>query len=168
MKITDNFDIREFVPKSIWETYGARSTWFIDERIPQLAQFYKDFFKGYFIKDYASKGKTVTDVLIIVNNWHYGGTYQERGFRLPTSKTGASLSSHKFGQAFDCDIKIKFSDGLEIEADYTYIHKIIKANKEFFMSKGLTTLEDVFIAKSWLHSDIRWIKDQTEIFVVKP
>ena len=50
-----NFDIREFVPKAIWDRFGVKSTWFINPQIPHLAQFYKDFFTKYYKRKYAGK-----------------------------------------------------------------------------------------------------------------
>lgn len=50
MRISTNFDIREFVPKSIWDKYGINSVWFISPKIIEIAEFYKTFWTEYFIK----------------------------------------------------------------------------------------------------------------------
>ena len=167
MKVSENFDIREFVPKSIWDRCGKNSTWFVSRQVVELAQFYKDFFSEYYRAN-DNSGKEVEGVSIVINNWHYSsGGHQYRGFRPPKSTVGASLSQHRFCNAFDCDINIKYTDGTRKEADYKEIHKIIKENNDLFMSKGLTCVESVKDAPTWLHSDMRWIPDQKTILVVR-
>lgn len=167
MKVSENFDIREFVPKSIWDKFKSKSTWFVSPVVVGLAQFYKDWFTAYYKENY-SGDKTVESVIITVNNWHYkSGGHQYRGFRPPETKVGAKLSQHRFCNAFDCDIHIKFTDGTRQEASYTEIHKIINANAKVFMEKGLTTLEHPKDAPTWLHSDCRWIPNQAKILTVR-
>lgn len=164
-QIEKNFDIREFVPRSIYQRFGKNSTWFIDPMLPKLAQFYKDFFTYYF----KTKDPNVSHVLIKINTWHYEKNgFQNRGFRFPNTKIGAKLSQHKFANAFDCEIIIVYYDGTQKEVDYKEIHQVIKQNESAFMDKGLTTLESVKIAKGWLHSDMRWIPNQTEILIIEP
>ena len=142
MKIRKDFDIREFVPKAVWQNFGESSTWFVDERILDLAQFYRDYF----------------DAAVTVNTWHYGGKFEERGFRVPRTQTGASLSQHKFGRAFDCTI-----EGLSPDE----VREEIMASEDIFMEKGLTTLESGDIATTWVHNDIRNHGDD-EILIVRP
>jgi hypothetical protein len=42
---------------------------------------------------------------IVVNNWQAGGTFKESGLREMGTGTGAALSQHKFGRAFDCKFR---------------------------------------------------------------
>jgi len=140
MKIRKDFDVREFVPPSIWRQFGKASRWFLDERMLDLAQFYRDYF----------------DAPVTVNNWHYGGKFKERGFRLPNTDTGAQLSQHKMGRAFDCTV-----GGMSPNE----VRKEIKDNEETFMEQGLTTLEHGDIATTWVHSDIR-STGQDDILIV--
>ena len=142
MKIRPDFVLREFVPPSVWEDFGAASRWFLDPRMLDLAQFYRDHF-----------GSAVR-----VNDWHYGGDFTERGFRLPDTNTGARLSQHKFGRAFDCNV-----EGLTPNE----VRREIKQNEDLFMEQGLTTLESGDIATTWVHSDIR-TTDQNDILIVTP
>ncbi len=151
MKVAENFCLQEFVSKNTWSKWGAKSMWFVDPKLFSLAQFYKEFFTMHYQAD---------DVFIVINNWHVGGSYIGRGYREPQqynegqfSKRPNSESQHRYGRAFDCDIIIK--NGTRYEADYIEIQKIINENKDLFMQKGLTTLEDPAIAKTWLHSDVR-------------
>lgn len=166
MKVAANFTIQEFVPKAIWDQFGEASVWFINPKVIHLAQFYKEFFKKYYVNKYGAK---VHSVSIVVNTWSYiKGGMQYRGYRPFTYKKGATLSQHRQGNAFDCDINIKFKDGTRTECDYVEIHKVIQANAELFQKHGLSAVEDVSIAKTWLHSDCRWIVQQKGIMVVKP
>jgi hypothetical protein len=107
-----------------------------------LAQFYRDWF----------------DSPVTVNNWHRGGKYTERGFRLPNTDTGASLSQHKFGRAFDCTIEGYTADE---------VRQIILDNEETFINAGLTTLESGEYAPTWVHSDLRSHKHE-RILIVSP
>lgn len=157
MKISQNFDVREFVPKSIWDAFGESSKWFIDIRMVKLAEFYKQFFKAYYKAD---------NVLIIANNWHTGGEYQFRGYRPRSCNVGGENSQHRRGTAFDCDIII-IKGKQRIEANYKEIHQVIKQNQKEFMDAGLTTIEDVAFAPTWLHSDNRNTGLDT-ILIVKP
>lgn len=163
MKVSTNFDIREFVPRSIWNRWGKDSTWFVSEQVVKLAQFYKDFFTKY----YKNKYDDVESVSIVVNTWYYGGTLQYRGFRPPSYTKGAKLSQHRFCNAFDCDIVVKFKDGRKQEADYAEIHDVINEYNGIFMQNGLTAVESVKDAPTWLHSDCRWMPNRTTIKTFK-
>ena len=166
MKISKNFDIEEFVPKDKFLKFGQSCTWFINPKIVQLAEFYKEFFIDYYTKKYTNK--KVSNVLIVINNWHKGGSYQYRGWRPKNYLEGGEDSQHRLANGFDCDINIVFEDGSQMEADYKEIHKAILSNEALFISKGLSAIEDVSIAATWLHSDCRWIPNQNKILVVKP
>jgi len=41
---------------------------------------------------------------VIVNNWHKGGAFRNRGFRPMTGNVGAKYSQHRFGRAADFDV----------------------------------------------------------------
>lgn len=160
MKISQNFDVREFVPPAIWNKFGTKSIWFISPQIPKIAEFYKAWFKDYYKAD---------ECLVIVNNWHYakvGPIYDSRGFRMPNDTDGASLSQHKFGNAFDCDL-ILVKNGVKKELDYKEVQGVMLNNESVFMAAGVTTIEDHLIAKTWLHTDNRYT-GLNEILVVKP
>lgn len=163
MKVSKNFDVREFVPPEIYNRFGDKSTWFVDEKIVKIAEFYKSFFFDYYKK---RNGDTLKAVYIIVNSWHYGGGKKWSGLRYEGCGVGVSLSQHKFKSGFDCEIMLKFKDGTKIEANYVEVHKAIQDNEVLFMSNGVTTVEDVRIAKGWLHTDTRWIPGQKNILIV--
>lgn len=166
MKVSKNFVAQEFVPPEIFSNPSLVATWFINQRCVELAEFYKEYFTAYYKKKYGSD--KVKTVLIIINDWHTGGVKKDRGFRTPDCTEGGKLSQHRFKDAFDCDIIIVFASGERIEADYREVQKEIIANEKLFMAKGLTAIEDPEFALTWLHSDCRWIINQTSILIVKP
>lgn len=141
MKI-GHFDIRELVPESIWKRYGDSSIWFIDPRVFEFMNFIRNRY-----------GKPV-----IINTWHTGGKFTERGFRIPTTSIGSKLSQHKFGRAADFNVHGMTPD--EVRAD-------IMANQEEFIAAGLTTIEDGEFAPTWVHADCRYTRMDT-IKIVKP
>lgn len=123
--------------------FGEKSLMFIDERLIALLDFTRQFF-----------GKPIT-----INNWHLkGGTYQESGFRTPTTKTGAPLSQHRFGRA--ADIKVEGMSPFDV-------YNEILHNEKAFMELGLTTMEDIAHTPTWNHLDIRY-QGEDKIVIVKP
>jgi len=142
MKLNEHFDLREFVPPEIWKAYAENSVWFIDPRTVAIATAYREHFK----------------CPIIINNWHTGGSLTMRGYRPPDAKTGARLSQHRFGRAFDCHfIGVTAQD----------VFREIVANFAKFHAVGLTTLEDVAHTPTWLHSDCR-ATQKNEPLIVRP
>jgi uncharacterized protein YcbK (DUF882 family) len=124
----EHFDIRELVPKEIYEEFGIKSVQFIDLRIVRtLAEIRK-----------------ITNKPIIVNNWHEGGAEHNRGFRFPNCTEGAKLSQHKQGRAIDFCI-----EGIEPEV----IREAIRSRYDYLRGFGLTTIEKD--TPSWVHIDCR-------------
>lgn len=141
MKISKSFRLEEFIPKEIYENYKDQSTWFVRKEIVNLAQTIRDYF-----------GRPMT-----INNWHKGGSFNERGYRLPDSKTGAKLSQHKLAGAIDFTI-----DGISPDEVRS---SILKSENRFLGL--LTTLEDGSYATTWVHADIRFT-NLNKILIVKP
>jgi hypothetical protein len=164
MNVSQHFDVREFVPKHIWDSFGTASTWFVNPRLVHIAEFYKSFWFTY----YKKKNEKVKNVLIIINNWHTGGQYQWRGLRTSQCTEGATNSQHRYMNAFDSEIIIVMADGSTQEASYKEVHDVIQANEREFLANGVTCVEDQSIATGWLHTDCRWVVDQTKILIVKP
>jgi hypothetical protein len=164
MKISQNFDVREFVPRHIWTKFQEKSVWFVNPKIVSIAEFYKSFFTTYYKKKLGND--VVRTVAIVVNNWHIGGIQQWRGLRTDKCTQGAENSQHRYMNAFDTEMFIVYADGKRIEVDYKEIHKVIQENETEFLANGVTTIEDLKIASGWLHTDCRWIPDQTKILIV--
>ena len=144
MKVSKNFDIRELVPETIWDTYGERSVWFIDPRTISFLQELRDIFEEIY----------PGNVSININTWHTGGSRTKSGFRLPNETTGAKFSQHKFGRAVDIQVFVGNSKNRS-QLDSKEVNRIIFANEQRLMAKGLTTVENVEYTKGWNHLDCR-------------
>ena len=142
MKVSANFNLKEFIDPETYKRFGDSSIWFIDNRIITLAQF---------IRERLNKPCTI-------NNWSNGGQYQYSGFRPPECTIGAKLSQHRFGRGIDLKCKGMTAD--EVRED------IIK-NFDIYNKIGLTTIEDGKFAPTWCHIDIRET-NQEELKIVKP
>lgn len=132
-KVSNNFYLDEFVPRSIYKRYGEKSIWFLDPRLIQLAQGLRDFL----------------GVPVRINNWITGGRRQYSGYRPPRSSVGAYYSQHKFGRALDIQIKLS---ALDLKS-YDELREIIRTNYKHFKTLGVTTIEKG--TKTWLHLDMR-------------
>lgn len=141
MKVSDHFDIREFVPKVIYNKYGTKSIWFIDPRLIEGMELIRTFFNAQ----------------VTINNWHIGGNLQNRGFRMPDSKVGASLSQHKFGRAADFNVK-----GLASDEVYD---QLLDNWKDF--APIFTTMENKDFTRGWTHIDLRHT-NQDDVLIVNP
>lgn len=142
MQVSKSFKIQEFVGQSIYRQYGDSSTWFIQKQLVDVMQFIRDYF-----------GK-----VIIINNWHTGGEFSERGFRLPDTLTGGKLSDHKRGMA--ADFNVKGMTAQEVNA------AILAAEKDF-LKEGLTCIEHTESTPTWTHASVRWT-NLDKILIVKP
>lgn len=171
MYISDNFKLSEFVSPATLAKWGDRAIWFVDQRIIQLAEYYKIFFLEYFNRI----DPEVVNVYIIVNSTKKGT--KNRGYRTPAEyqsgefkKTPLSESFHRQSKAFDCDIVLVYKDGSTKEVDYKQIHAIIQEYATLFYEAGLRAVESVDFAPTWLHSDIRNTGPgmKGKILVVKP
>lgn len=143
MKISKHFDVRELVPPSIFQTYGIIARQFLRPELLRVLDLLRD-----------KAGRPVT-----VNNWHTGGQYKESGFRLPTTKTGAKYSQHKFGTA--ADVKVQGMAPREVLA-------IIQANEAEFIAAGMTTYENPDFTSTWTHLDCRWREPMDGLVMVNP
>lgn len=140
--ISKNFKIQEFVPPAIYAQYGDRSQWFIDQKLVDIAEFIRAEF----------------DLPVTINNWHIGGKFQERGYRVPTTTTGARYSQHKFGNAIDFNIQ-----GIPSPEVAEWVAASFPRLKGF----GLTTMENPADTPTWTHIDVRWT-GMSELLIVNP
>lgn len=120
------FKVQEFVPKDIYDELGDSSLSLMDDRIIISIIAMRDFFK----------------LPIKINDWLFGGAFQNRGFRTAYCGIGSKYSQHKFGRALDFDIK-----GIPAKE----VRGKILANQDKFPL--ITAMEDNI---SWVHIDCRW------------
>lgn len=143
MKISPNFHIEEFVPQGIFDQYGEKSVWFVDMRLIEGMEWLRSYFGA----------------AIIINNWHQGGPFQNRGFRTPQTTVGRRLSQHRFGRA--CDFNVV---GIKPQVVWARLQKdwdIVRQHTFF------TTMEDIDDTPGWVHIDGRLHKSN-ELLIVKP
>jgi len=154
MKISENFDVREFVSENVWNRFRGASRWFVDPRLVLIAEK---------VKELASDDERA---YVYINNYLYGGGYNQSGFREPGSKVGAEFSQHRFGRAIDIKIKHK---GLWLTSSAMYY--LVKENYHTLKKLGLTTVEDPEHTqgkhRDWLHLDVRET-GRDDLFVVSP
>lgn len=122
-----HFSVYELVPPEVYQARGEKA-W---ELLDPAALVTLDALRTHFGP-------------VTVNDWRWGGSYKESGFRTAQSETGAVYSQHRYGRAFDC----KFAETTP-QAVYEYV----LAHPEQF--PHLTTLEDIRYTPTWLHIDVR-------------
>lgn len=135
--ISKNFSIQEFVPKETYAKWGDKSIMFIDPRLVDVAQALRDKYGP-----------------LVIN----GGQYNYSGYRPPTCSVGAKESQHRFGRAIDCKFK---------QMTVQEVYKDILDNENYWIKKGISTLENILKTPSWLHVDIRWTGED-KIRIVNP
>lgn len=139
----NGFRITEFVPKQIFDRFGANAWWLIDPKVPRICAEIKADFGG---------------AQVIINNWYAGGVRQFSGYRPISCKTGGNDSQHRHGRAADVLVAGHTADA---------VRDHILAQKEKYIALGLTTLEHKAFAPTWVHFDVRFT-GMNEILIVKP
>jgi len=138
-----DFELYEFLPEDFYETYKHRGMklWLIfDIRVLITSQRLRERY-----------GR------MIMNDYHWGGIHQERGYRNFYTKTGALFSQHKFGRGGDS----KFSDVTPDE-----IREDIQKHPDDETFEFITCIEE---AIGWFHFDTRnWDKTKSGILIVRP
>ena len=129
MKVSKNFDLREFIDPLTYQQRGDKSIQLIDDRIIILAQFVRDHFNA----------------AVTINDYWKGGHYFESGLRRWDTTTGAELSQHKFGRAID--IKVEGIPPMNVRDE-------IRRNWGVFQAAGLTCIEKN--TPTWTHLDCRY------------
>jgi len=145
MKVSANFDLREFIDPDTYGLFADKSIWMIDKRLVDIAQFIRLRF----------------DYPVTINNWHTGKNYRLSGLRPALSKVGAKYSQHKLGRGIDVKLIGKENNGADL------LREDIKSNFELYKELGLTTIESGDFAPTWCHIDLRWT-DIEELLIVKP
>lgn len=130
-----HFEIEELVPEEVYNIFRERSWQFFNIVALKSLDGIRDFF----------------DSPVTVNNWKYGGKFSYRGLRQRSCDVGAEYSQHRFGNAFDCDIK-----GVTAEE----ARDVIKAHRNDYRFQGITCLEEDV---NWLHFDCRNVTDRIKL-----
>lgn len=94
---------------------------------------------------------------VVVNNWHIGGEFRERGYRPWHCTTGASYSQHRLGRAIDFHVAGLTPDEIRLV--------ILRRQHEIAGLVHITAMEDG--TPTWVHIDSRNIPN-TNIHVFLP
>jgi len=139
-KVAPHFTIAELVSKQVLDLWAERATWFIDPRILVYLEYLRVRFGP-----------------VYVNNWYWGGNKDSRGFRSHLDTEGGSMSQHRYGRAVDCTFKDATADEVreDIRLNWSLVYRPI----------GITCIEEDV---SWVHADMRYIKNQTDLMIVRP
>lgn len=135
------FRAEELVDPQTFAALGNRSLMLLDPGILCALDAVREMF-----------GKTV-----VVNNWHIGGSFRQRGYRPWHSTTGAPYSQHRLGRAIDFHIPGMTPDEIRLV--------ILRRQHEIASLVHITAMEDA--TPTWVHIDSRNIPD-TDIHVFKP
>lgn len=166
-------DIRRFVPKEVFAQFGAKSIWFVSDNIVKFVEGAEKLYLDLLKPEYPD----IVSVELVVNNWHEGGEFNNRGLRtfdyissqihkgIPTAK----LSQHVGGStnAIDYNVRVTLPTPSKFFLNSDRAHDIVTKNEKPFMALGLTTLEDKAITKGWTHADCRYTGLNT-LLIVKP
>lgn len=146
MQLRSNFHAKELVPPKMWELHesGALDVrWYLQPRMLDMLQGIRDRYNRP----------------VQANTWPTGGDLTERGYRMPSTSTGATYSQHKLGAAVDFEVQGMTPD--EVRAD-------IMDNEATFYRKGLRAIESGDYAPTWVHADVRPTADRESILIVAP
>lgn len=137
-----NFKLHELVPDDVYTTHGEKCIRLMDKNLLVFIDAFHDYLNEV-------HGNAVS---IIVNDWHWGGRFSQRGFR--TRKHYAtdddyikSQSQHKYGRGLDFDVYIG-----KTRMDPALVRKIIIDLCELDWVKPITFIED---GVNWVHVDTR-------------
>lgn len=145
MKISEHFDLREFIDPVTYKELGEKSIDKIDKRLVDIAELLRKL-----------AGKPVT-----INNWFSGGQYKESGLRRMDSPTGAKRSAHKEGKAIDCKVA-----GMSV----ANVQALVMAHEKEFFDAGVRQMEDISFTPTWTHLGTREgkIVKEGKIQIIKP
>lgn len=133
IKVSNNFNLDEFINPTTYERFGAKSQRYIRPELIKIAQVVREF----------------TDLPVTINNWATGGAYKESGLRDFNTSTGASYSAHKFGAGMD----LKIGDLTSVQMAQI----IIDNYEDIFKPLGVTRIENPEFTRGknrdWLHID---------------
>lgn len=141
VKLSDNFYLDEYIPKELYLHY---------EKIDKL-----HILIGLIDNRLIESDQRLRDIFgpITINNWWDGGNRQWSGLRTEECPQYSYTSQHSFGRA---------SDKLFKDVTIEEVRKDIVKEWKYYK---ITCIEDNV---SWLHSDVRYIKDQKELLIVNP
>jgi len=128
MKVSKNFDLKEYTHPEIYKRFGDQSKLYINPQLFVLVQAIRDRW-----------GKPIT-----INNWHNGGRFINSGLRDYKNPLGKlNRSRHYYGLCADLktdDIKV--------------LQNHLSTNAQYYYDLGLRVIEDFKFTKTWLHVSV--------------
>ena len=135
MKKSKYFRIEELVPPAVFRAEGDGAWERLQDDLIDALDGVHDFLH-----------EKLGTVVMTVNNWVWGGQYNESGYRVPETKTGAPGSMHKAGGAVD--LKIKDHPAADI-------HKLIIDNQDDPRLQKISRMEASSATTTWCHLDVK-------------
>lgn len=137
------FNIRELVCKDVYNKFKDRAWQFLSTELLSTLLILRTI---------------VLKEPMIVNNWHKGGSYSQRGFRcntcsLVSDKETCYLSAHQLGKGVDFNVPTKTAEE---------VRKLIKENIDKF--EYPIRLEE---GTSWVHVDCYTTDDSIKLVTFK-
>lgn len=139
IKLAPNLYLDEYIPKSLYLKYVGR----------------EHILAGLIDQSLVKADQMLRDEFgaVTINNWWDGGTRAWSGLRLPESPDYSLTSQHTYGRASD---KLFEKYGAQQVRDF-----IAKNWKQL----GITCIE---ANVSWVHSDVRFVQNQSNLLIVYP
>lgn len=141
MKANKYFDIKELVPKEVYEELGEeKSLALLDSRALKALE----------------EVREILGIPLICNNWASGGSRNYCGYRQPDCKIGAKNSQHKKGNAFDLISNKMSASNMRYELEQHKLELTIPIRIEKWDQNGSET--------TWLHIDTNNYKNNNIYF----
>ena len=139
IKLSKNFYLDEYIPEGMYHEL----------------QFKSHILIGLLDKRLLNADQKLRNFIgpVTINNWWNGGERNWSGIRTPDSPFYSRTSQHSWGRASD---KIFANVTPQEVREYIKIH---------WKKLGVTAIEENV---GWVHSDVRYVKDQKELLLVYP
>lgn len=163
MKKSKHFAVEELVPPEVLKAEGENSWKHLSANlIDGIDGFYEILHEQIKLQD----GEKL---MIIINDWRWGGQYHESGFRILGTSTGATNSQHKKGSAVDIKVKIKAANGSIRVIPAIQVQKILLDNQNDPRVAMITRTEKNPPTTGWTHIDCKvLVAGQERIRVFQP
>lgn len=137
--VSKYFDAHELVDKEVYDLLGDYSINLFD----------------YSLIETIDAIREILDVPLICNDWKWGGSMSQRGFRSNKSTTGSAKSYHKRGMAVDLSSKKMSAKEMRSK---------LEANKDRLPYPIRIEKWDKNGELNWLHVDLGDTKGETILF----
>jgi hypothetical protein len=141
MKLHPNFSLHEFIPQELYSRVEKQ----------ELTEFVAVGLINPLVYQFIFEFRELIGKSIRVNDWMYGGEFNNRGYRLPSWGGDKNLSQHKNGNAIDFDTPNAYTP--------QELRKIIVDNQDKW-----PFLSFIEVDINWVHVDFRYTQHKGIIF----